>query len=299
MKKINFILLMIVGPYSFCQEGYNCTINFDTVYNCQNPGYPGDSAWFDTTTYINHMWQIGVPQKIIFNGAYSFPNAIVTKLNTIYPTNDTSSFVIRQIVAHTVQWPTMLGIAGYYKINSDSLTDYGTIEFSPDNGHSWTNLMVDTIIWDGTKPVFTGNSNGWSYFSNILSELTQNTNIGDTICFKFTFISDSLQTNKEGWMLDNIGFNFVGEGIQQNVSNAIQIIITPNPFVDAFELNIIEPLDNVEFAIYDIYSRLLYITKQNRTQTIKVQRNNLSSGIYFYQLKSNGKIIKTGKIIAL
>lgn len=53
--------------------------------------------------------------------------------------------------------------------NSDSLNDYRMIEFSPDNGITWIDLLNDTeyssyYYWQPPKPVLTGNSNGWQRF---------------------------------------------------------------------------------------------------------------------------------------
>ena len=61
------------------------------------------------------------------------------------------------------------GIDGMYKVNSDTLSDYGTIEISFDTGNSWVNLIdssnySDKIYWLSDVPTLTGNSNGWQSF---------------------------------------------------------------------------------------------------------------------------------------
>lgn len=276
-----------------CQ--YSCTYDFETPYNCLWGDV--DSVWVDTISFQNHVWQIGQPQKNVFNNTYSSPNAAVTKLDTFYPINDTSSFVIWQVVNHVVQWPSILGISGYYKINSDSLNDFGIIEFSPNHGQTWTNLMNDSIWWDGNRPVLTGNVTEWNYFSNVLTNSSPyNIQIGDTVGYKFTFISDSIQTNKDGWMLDNIGLNFIGEGIEE-INNHIDITVYPNPFTESFEIKLDKQVDNIEFVIYNFLSQQVSMTNQHNAQNIFVNGSGLGKGLYFYQLTSNNRIISTGKIL--
>lgn len=66
-------------------------------------------------------------------------------------------------------WPHTVILSGQYFVNSDTLTDFGIIEMSPDNGNTWIDLINDTINayaiqWNVTKPTLTGNSNGWLNF---------------------------------------------------------------------------------------------------------------------------------------
>ena len=54
-------------------------------------------------------------------------------------------------------------LTGNYLVKSDSLKDYGKIEFSPDNGSTWIDIINDTaysssISWYSAKPILTGNS---------------------------------------------------------------------------------------------------------------------------------------------
>ena len=47
-------------------------------------------------------------------------------------------------------------LSGEYYVNSDSLTDFGLIEFSPDNGTTWIDLINDTtyandLWWNSPK----------------------------------------------------------------------------------------------------------------------------------------------------
>ena len=46
------------------------------------------------TSNAGNIWQIGQPDKAIFDSAFSAPNAIVTDTVNYYPINDSSSFIL-------------------------------------------------------------------------------------------------------------------------------------------------------------------------------------------------------------
>jgi len=50
--------------------------------------------------------------------------------------------------------------------------------------------------------------------------------------------------------------------------------------------------------MYNLNSKLLFSVINYNTNIIRVSKLNIPAGIYFYKLKSNNKIIYTGKIIA-
>ncbi|MDO9184366.1 MAG: T9SS type A sorting domain-containing protein [Bacteroidia bacterium] len=78
----------------------------------------------------------------------------------------------------------------------------------------------------------------------------------------------------------------------------IKSTVSPNPFNESFEIKLSKPFGNTELIIYDLLSRQQFKKNYNRMESIKVVRNNLPNGIYFYQLVSENKVIATGKIIA-
>lgn len=83
-----------------------------------------------------------------------------------------------------------------------------------------------------------------------------------------------------------------------NEISLIDATVSPNPFRESFEIKLPKPFENVELTIYDLLSRQQFKKKYTKIETIKVIRNDLTTGIYFYQLVSENKIISTGKIIA-
>ena len=85
----------------------------------------------------------------------------------------------------------------------------------------------------------------------------------------------------------------------QQENNTTTIAVYPNPFQENITLDLgTTALSNVEINVYDIIGRKVKQQNYTSTNSILIHRDNLSSGIYVYQLKSNGQIIATGKIIA-
>jgi hypothetical protein len=67
--------------------------------------------------------------------------------------------------------------AGEYYVNSDTLNDYGIMEFSRIMALPGLICLNDSSLWWGTKPVLSGNSNGWYPFFADLTLLFQSLNI--------------------------------------------------------------------------------------------------------------------------
>lgn len=190
---------------------------FDPLSICTSS--PNEAnLYIDSVINPNNSWQIGAPQKLTFTNAYSTPNVIVTDTLNPYPVNDTSAFYIGYTTTESstsIHWD-VFQMEFYFFVDSDTLTDKGLIEFSVDNGITWIDLINDPAYenyrsWfvDGsgiTPPVLTGSSGGWKRASVILDGLALYLNIpaGTYIQWRFSFVSDSVQNNRDGLMYDDI-----------------------------------------------------------------------------------------------
>ena len=137
---------------------------------------PSETIFYrDTISNPNCIWQVGQPDKNTFSSAFSGNNVIITDTINPYPINDTSSFVIK----HQVGGGYLMGggasyvaLSGRYKVNSDTLNDYGKIEFSPNNGVDWVLISDDTTSvnnWENWPRInsiitLTGETTEWNYF---------------------------------------------------------------------------------------------------------------------------------------
>jgi len=286
MKKYLLLTLLTVNILSnniFAQ--FSCYIDFSSPTACPNIKY-----YRDTINNPNNIWRIGAPHKPYFAGNPTVPIALMTDTINPYPINDTSYFCVK-IWNHG-----LTGGLGYYssfyilysyKVDSDSLHDYGFIEFSPDNGQTWY-FLNDSLhygCWD--SPVagywypFEGHHFGWRENSliNFGNFCDHNIlNVADTIMLRFGFISDSIFDNKEGLMIENINFD-ISVGLKE-LDNNIKIKILPNPANSYFTIETID--ENKDYEIIIINNLGQIILKTQISQRINnISTDYLKNELYF------------------
>jgi Secretion system C-terminal sorting domain len=76
------------------------------------------------------------------------------------------------------------------------------------------------------------------------------------------------------------------------------IQIFPNPFIDQVNFLVQDEPSNLELSIFNPLGQLVQSIKQNQTNSLIFNRQNLPAGIYYYQLLSNRQLIGSGKMIA-
>ncbi len=173
---------------------------------------PNQSLFITIDTAAGNIWQIGQPQKVLFDNAFTQPNVIVTDTLNTYPVNNVSSFSYK---VNSWQWPFgILAIQWMQKLNMDYDHDGGIIEYSANNGATWTNAFNDPYVYNfygfdpanadtlsGGEYAFSGTDNIWRniWLCFDISWLSSQ----DTLIIRHTFKSDSVDTGKEGWMIDN------------------------------------------------------------------------------------------------
>jgi hypothetical protein len=285
MKKLIPFLLIFLSLQVQAQFSNFC-VNFE------DPEYIG-AVSIDTVTYPENLWQIGPPQKPGFGYAYSQPNAIVTDTLNPYPANNVSSFTIMNQVSYGFYYDLVI-FYGFYFVQSDSLNDFGTLEFSPDNGTTWIDLINDTLypanfLWV-TKPVLTGNSYDWYPFEMLLADIGSifPLQIGDTVLYRFKFITDITFDNLGGLMFDDICFGEFIEGISETRFKPVLTSIFPNPSKDHFTIRFENPRSDLfELAVYDEQSHRMITMENIGGKSIFLDATPLQPGIYFYKLTNN------------
>lgn len=291
MKKA-FTLLMICLNFSLAYSqnwGDNYCLYFDNGDNL-------DHLIIDTLNYPDNLWQIGRPQKPVFNEAQTLPNVIITDTINSYPVNNSSAFIIKD-VASLGMIEGIENLTGYYYVQSDTLNDYGKIEFSPDKGITWYDLIADTVYrtnwkWFSSEPALTGNSGGWKYFDIVMFDIATvfDLHIGDTVLYKFSFTSDNISENLDGLMFDNLCFEEFVEGISEIRFNPVETSIYPNPSSGNFTIKFKNPHDDpFQLNVYNAKSKLMFSREGVKGTTVAFGKENLPSGIYFYKLTNSNK----------
>lgn len=287
------LLLFEINSYGQWELDGNFTLNFDNETHLNH-------LTIDSISNPQNIWIIGPPNKAELTDPYSTPNVIITDTSKSYPINDTSTFIIRNTaLGRGFEWPHTVWLQGMYYVDTDTLSDFGGIEFSPNNGHTWLDILNDTIVLDsssnfswswaryGERPVLSGNSNGWKTFWVHLAELghTYNVQFGDTVLYRFSFISDSLDFERDGLMFDDLHFEDFIEGIESPGFELFNSRCFPNP--TSGELFIEVPIDNmsnVEVFIYDTSARTVYHNSDITDTQILVPTELYSEGLYYYKV---------------
>lgn len=165
-------------------------------------------------TGSGNVWQVGPPQKTLFDSAATAPNAIVTDTINTYP-NDKSSAFQFGLRRYSLRG-NIVAFRWMQKLDMDFGHDGGAVEYSLDTGQTWISIFTDTNVYNfygfdttnadtlanGTH-VFTGTDSVWRdvWLCYRNSYFLQH---GDSIIFRFTFYSDNVDSNKDGWMIDNM-----------------------------------------------------------------------------------------------
>jgi hypothetical protein len=262
--------------------------------------------WITINNPETSVWEVGQPSKSIFIAAYKGKLAIITDSSSNHSNNLNDYFYI------TI--PDQFALCGegilsfYHKFDTDTLTDGGTIEVSHDNGITWMNVLNDNVGMNkefiglyndtikGGNYGYSGNSNGWQYVEIYwlwLMMTKQTFNYYPIV--RFRFVSDNINTNKNGWMIDNIIFRGYSITGAVNGSPIEQIKAFPNPSNGMFKFTIPENFPaNAEFELYDILGRFVFTKKLVNNQ---IDIRNLDSGIYTFKINSDHKIVSIGKLV--
>ena len=91
-------------------------------------------------------------------------------------------------------------------------------------------------------------------------------------------------------------------GINTVTKNEFQVFQNqPNPFKNSTKINYYSPNNaDISFKVYDIVGNIVIQKELNASQgknTINVNKNNLSSGIYIYEFRNSSKTIRKRMII--
>lgn len=294
MPRFLTIIFLSISINSFCQW---YTINFENN---------GDTLIKVDTTNPSNIWQTGKPQKLFFGSAYSPANAIVTDTINYYPKNNTSSFALKISDPTTVGWDVWVSLK--HKYNSDSLMDGGYLEITFDGGNSWNNIANVTDLSEDIYSVNDTILGGTYALSGKSNWITSNIFIcgfkflpSNSAFLKFVFKSDSIQTNKDGWMIDNVEIWYVADacaGVNELSNKNSFIKISPNPFNVKSILELTNPHDNLqEIEIYNCYGKKIAEYRNISNNQLQLNRNKFSEGLYFYKIKTKNNYSESGKFV--
>jgi len=319
-SKINFIknykfafLFVVLTSFfysnsSFCQTG--------SLIICND--FESETT---NLTIESGIWEIGQPNKTVFNDSYNSPNSIVTDLVNPYGENETSVFYL-VYKGEYGGLPNYLGmylpfeLSFYHRFLTNSESDFGSIDMSLDNGDTWYDVLSDdyNVSWNDSYlnehyfestgetlydslDVF-GNSEGWvhSSISKDIGQIIWDNDFPepDSLILKFSFNTD-IGTGNDGWQIDNIcmSMDIIDKINHHLIVNNLDTY--PNPAKNFVVFKLPDNTSTIRLKVYDINGKLIkeLMTNENEVQW---DCQNTVAGIYFYRTQI-GDIIYNGKVI--
>ena len=293
MVRFSIIIGTIIFTNSFMAQSQIYNQYFDG-----NDTSATNSILINIDASPSNIWQIGQPQKTIFNNAATAPNAIVTDTANHYPTNNTSSFLFG-LNNNLFNWG-ILAIQWTQKLDMDSKKDGGVIEFSTDTGNTWFNAFNNPYVYNfyGFNPenqdtlangdyAFSGTDSTWKniWLCFDVSWLS----FTDSLMFRYTLKTDLINNNKEGWIIDNfIAHNTFIHTVNE-IKQEVYMTANPNPTTGIIdistkkidEFHIIEKIELVNIKGDIVQQWGVSPTKFN------IDISNHPNGIYFLKVKTN------------
>lgn len=308
MKKLATLFFLLTSLFSSAQIDYGLqglipTDSCGLENSCQRMSID--------TLNINNNWVIGSTTKPFFGQANSLPNAIMTDSLNPYSSNNFSFFDLTFNAWDNSGFPMNMYIQFDHKFETDTLVDGGFITVSYDSGQTWMNVINDSSCiacynnWPyiNSQNLYTNNDTlmngnfGFSGTSNwkttsmqwIWMMLVNKWQSLDRLVVRFNFISDSNQTNKDGWIIDNIliGTIDIGGSVEEH-SNQLDIKLYPNITSDYF----IYKVENNEIiksiSITNVVGQNV-LTIKNPKDEDKIDVSKYPAGNYFVKFSSKDK----------
>lgn len=310
MKYLHLICCLFITSFCFSQinpgnSSYQQTdsCNFSSTWSRLN---------IDTNN-PNNDWVIGSTNKSFFGQANSLPNAIMTDTANAYSPSNLSFFEIGFSTWDGSGFGYNMYLTFDHKYETDTLIDGGYITVSHDSGQTWQNIIFDSTcimcfpnintqnLYNTSDTLingefgFSGTSDWktttvqWIWAVLVRTETQQRS---DSMIVRFNFISDSNQTFKDGWIIDNfeIGMIDLGSSIEE-FKNTLEVSLYPNVTSNFFNYKL-EKGKLEQITIVNLLGENVY-TKNSTESSGQVNISSLPIGNYFVKFCSaKGSVTK-------
>ncbi len=210
-----------------------------------------------------------------------------------YPNNANASLYIPQVkgggTPKLVFWTVCRTEAG---------KDFGKVEVSKNRGTSWTELLS---LDENTHAEWAAGNNMW-----FKKEIDLSAYATDTILIRFRLTSDG-STSKFGWLLDDIQLQPVALSVGDRTALLPEEYSLgqnfPNPFNPYTRINYaLKEQGFVSLKVYDLLGKevrtIVHTVQDAGYYGVDLNAAELSSGVYFYQLRS-GNFTDTKKFVLM
>lgn len=82
------------------------------------------------------------------------------------------------------------------------------------------------------------------------------------------------------------------------VNESIEVTVYPNPFKQMTTLEVTgKDYEQLELSVFDVAGRLVKTITSKEQNRIQLTKDEMTQGVYFYQLKGDDELINTGKLV--
>ncbi len=267
-------------------------------------------------TGVNQVWQVGRPQKSIFDASLTLPNALITDtINTVQGPNR-SSFQFRAFFGNPFNLPFYV-VVWKQKTDFDVKKAGGILETSFDDGASWVNVKLDTnyrpivagdAIFDtltSGEIGLTGTDSSWRGMM-----LCWQNNIGSPVFppnnymhVRFTYYADANAMPKEGWMIDDLEtfYTIVDANKPLKQQELLAVKVFPNPTKDFVNVEVVlEKAEHVDLQVHSLQGSLVYSSNLGELSpgfhTFKINNDQLPAGSVFFLTTKIGESIQVRRL---
>lgn len=194
---------------------------------------------------LQGCWQVGPPDKTVFDSAYSAPNALVTDTVLPYPVGGIS-YAEFSVPVNFFGEDIQMGFT--HRLDVDPGEAYGWVEYFDAsstltwvkadpwgswNG-GWIEWMGDGIDTDSAL-IFTGSNNGWGNVQlgwrciSVVQGPNERASYPDSMHFRFAFQALANTNGRDGWLIDDLVVT--NSGCMGSVRESVEpsLSVSPNP----------------------------------------------------------------------
>lgn len=285
-------------------------------------------------TLSTNLWQIGNPQKVLLDSAFSPSKVIITDTLGPYPVDNHSFFDFYLNETNLLWYYENIFVGFYHKIDTDTLRDGGYLEISFNGGDDFYNVLEypEDVYFEGYpidednglnlyglsdtlytgEPGFSGTSTDWTltmfgWYVVYPKPPKPHTDLGDSAYAKdtedeetilrFHFISDSIDTQREGWMIDDIFTFWVDFPGSTKNEEAIAFQLFPNPANKELSLLTEKVFGHLTVEISDMTGKKIMTRVLKSADRVKLTGIDLNTGFYLVSLIGDDRYLGTARLV--
>ncbi|MBU1011324.1 MAG: T9SS type A sorting domain-containing protein [Bacteroidetes bacterium] len=300
---ICFCIALSFSGFTQIRQSPGDTMGIWQVLDFENP-----SDYILLNPSLQNLWKTGHPQKQFFPEAYTPPNAMVTDTLAPYPPLNHSWFDLIVGSFNNPTYPYIMFFDFWHKIDTDTLRDGGYITVSWDYGANWNNVIQDSVYgsWWGLSPPwspfvetpniygesdtlyngepgFSGHSNDWIHTTLAWHFIpVRSGNIPDTMMLRFHFISDEIDNQHDGWMIDQLRmFSIdVGSSTPETKIDDNWVRFLQNPIQQRTNAMFDRQWHSVELTLHDVNGRTVSMMQCANCSELLIDATELNDGLY-------------------